>query len=154
MHEAACAESASSVCPETCDTCDGADEVEMVAPVAAYEYTLPTAACDDSKFGKFWAGELNEEKTCMWLSREPEWQTTLCLETSYSFALFVCPETCGACSDLCEDFDDDLFFVGDEEHDCSWLANSPVLHADLCEREDIRNACQESCNLCDSPKRS
>jgi hypothetical protein len=131
---------AAFVCPETCDKCDGKGQ----------EFRSPSLSrCDDSQFETFFVSSISQSQRCTWLAARPEFKATLCLSGDPSNARLICPETCGACQDACVD-SSSKFTVEGDLRDCLWLSIRPHLHGELCSRSDIRIACQETCNECDT----
>lgn len=135
-----------SICPESCDTCDGNS---TLAPTPAPEPVLSTGRCDDSKLDTFLVPDLEQYQRCVWLKARPEYQETLCHVDHISQTAVVCPETCGICIDDCVDTKV-RFNIGSASRDCQWLELRPTLHADLCLRPDVNDACPETCDSCDA----
>ena len=142
------------ICPETCNFCDGASN-PTVSPVSPYPSSVPRATpstspsailCDDTD-GDFFSPTTGKREPCIWLEARLELVPELC--TTGSDASLVCPETCGVCSDDCEDTDGE-FVVGDATRDCDWLKIRPGFIETLCiEGSDAYTACPETCDACD-----
>lgn len=135
-----------SICPETCDTCDGDG---TLAPSATPPPAPLSRYCDDSMEETFFVAALDQFQRCVWLAAREDYQAELCVEGHSSNARSVCPETCGVCTDDCDDTDE-KYLVGTANRDCLWLTLRPNLHEELCAREDVQEACPETCNVCDA----
>jgi len=155
-------------CPETCNACDGI-EFPSLAPskypslrptfkdetytpsvypsISLSPTTSPTLQfCDDTD-GNFFEPQSNKNQPCIWLMARPELIQTLCVENSEVSR--VCPETCGACRDSCEDTND-FFFINDVKRDCEWLRVRPNFFPLVCiPGGAAHDVCPETCNVCD-----
>jgi hypothetical protein len=66
----------------------------------------------------------------------------------------VCAETCGKCTDDCEDTPGVDFFVSAAlgRQNCTWLSVRPAVQEKLCRYgQEAFDLCGESCNRCDFP---
>jgi hypothetical protein len=108
-----------------------------------------SAYCEDSHNLTFsWQGR---ERTCTWLLGSPVRREHLCAATQNHQARVVCPETCGVCTDFCEDSQGD-FYVNHKQlkKNCAWLSVRSKWQSRLCHRDDVKSLCKESCNTCDA----
>jgi hypothetical protein len=141
------------VCPETCNVCDlptGTTLTPTSAPIAADNG--PAVFCDDDKLKTFFVEDINEFQRCVWLAARPTYIATLCAEGNESDARETCPETCGVCTDDCDDTDS-KFNVGGDVRDCLWLSLRPTMQRTLCKFQNVRLACPETCDVCDAAER-
>ena len=84
---------------------------------------------------------------CVWLASRPEYVDELCQPDKDAYK--YCPETCGVCTDDCED-GTSKFPLDGETRDCEWLALRPELKFDHCVLgEPAYNICGETCDVCD-----
>jgi trypsin len=128
-------------CSETCENCPTEDDPQ----------TLPlpkTDLCDDSQRERFWVNDALQDQPCVWLRARPKWTQVLCANPD-SAAAQLCPETCGTCTDTCED-SKDKFTANGGQYDCLWLSLRPSVQDKLCIQDTkVRNICRETCNNCD-----
>lgn len=122
-----------------------------LAPTLAPLTVAPTASvyCEDSHNLTFsWQGK---ERTCTWLLGSPVRRKQLCAATRNHQARVACPETCGVCTDFCEDSQGD-FYVNHKQlkKNCAWLSVRSKWQSRLCHRDDVKSLCKESCNTCDA----
>jgi hypothetical protein len=147
-------------CPETCDVCDRFSPnptatPTMISPTAspttkAPAGPTPTIGCDDSATARFFVAETNKAEPCVWLASRPDFQATYCAEGHPSGARVICEETCGACSDNCED-NSLQFLINGVLRDCTWLGLRPNVMEMLCHTGTSADfICPETCNVCDS----
>ena len=111
--------------------------------------TPTTDTCDDTVNGTFIVENLGR-RTCEWLIGSPAWRRRLCVNGTEAWD--VCPETCGQCSDECNDTPNVTFKVNNKQgyKDCFWLSRRPKWKIRLCkEGRDEYDLCKESCNTCD-----
>jgi Gametolysin peptidase M11 len=104
--------------------------------------------CDDDLTKTFRAAS-GIQQNCTWLRKG---DTKNCVKGQEAYD--VCAETCGKCTDDCEDTAGVDFFVGDGfgRKNCTWLARSPAMQEKLCRHGHAAfEHCQESCNRCDFP---
>lgn len=133
-----------SICPETCNECDTNTPAPSTTPTAT---PLPSFLLCDDTAGKFFAPTSGKEEPCVWLQDRPELIPSLCILDSE--ASRVCPETCGVCSDKCNDTTGD-FLVGADSRDCDWLRLRPGFIKILCVPGSMASqTCPETCNICD-----
>lgn len=132
-------------CRDTCDTCNK----EEAPPTKAPSKAMQPLTCDDSKNQTFFIDESRGSKPCSWLARAPAWQRRLCVPGHEAFDL--CPETCGKCSDTCEDTTGTTFHVNriSPRRDCAWLSVRPKWQAHLCKPgKEAFDLCPETCDTC------
>jgi hypothetical protein len=104
-------------------------------------------ACDDSRLGKF-PTLSNGDQRCIWLVSRADERLIYCRpnETAYH----LCEETCGKCTDDCEDTIE-RFDYEEISRDCLWLTLRPHVQDVVCvpghRAHDI--VCPETCNSCD-----
>ena len=83
------------------------------------------------------------------MAARPEEQPTLCDPSHPSAAYDICEETCGKCTDNCEDEPTGRFFVNGVGRNCEWLMIRPQFWGELCVPEnDAWDVCMETCNNC------
>jgi hypothetical protein len=129
------------------------------APITAAPVKIPTSypsselTCDDNNVAKF---VVNDDETsvfsegCLWLAARPEWQEKLCVKTHAAYTL--CEETCGSCTDNCEDNIAGIFEHHGIDRPCSWLSIRAHVHTEVCvPGHAAMNVCKETCNVCDGP---
>jgi hypothetical protein len=133
------------VCPETCDKCDGKAPI-VVSPT-------PAPYCDDDPKGNFFAPTTGKREPCIWLQDRPFLIPQLCAKGSE--ARTVCRETCGSCSDMCEDTAG-FFSLQGVFRDCEWLRIRPRVQRVVCiPGVDVYEfVCPETCGTCDGERRS
>mmetsp|Transcript_10951 Transcript_10951/g.18152 ORF Transcript_10951/g.18152 Transcript_10951/m.18152 type:complete len:732 (-) Transcript_10951:95-2290(-) len=107
-------------------------------------------ACDDNMFESFYVGETLGEQNCQWLQESRWYQTLLCVPGLPAHN--VCAETCGKCSDDCEDDDRAIFSYNQTFTTCSLLRQAdPSTWETICnEEEGAVDHCLETCNSCPS----
>ena len=150
-------------CRETCGNCNPfPTAVPSSTPSGTYGPTItasPTAknpydSCDDDRFGTFYANETDKEEPCRWLWNRPDMILVYCNSSHPDGAFDLCEETCGKCSDTCEDDNDIRFKVPDKNgtKDCAYIAVRNNLIDELCvEGEVAYEACRETCDSCLPP---
>jgi hypothetical protein len=109
--------------------------------------------CDDNRFGTFFVSETNQGEPCRWLWSRPEMKLIYCSASHPSGAYNVCEETCGKCSDTCED-DNTISFTaaGKPGKNCAYIAVRNNLIDTMCiEGADAYVLCRETCNSCLPP---
>lgn len=151
LHERVCNSVASTACPETCNKCrPPISEVQLLPGLETCAFSInPKDPCDDNKVCTFFVSEEHgKREKCEWLRDRPNLQPSLCAPGQQ--ARHVCPETCGVCTDAC---DDDLLAtftaMDGSTRDCHWLSLRPHLMGDLCyEGNEVAQLCPESCDLC------
>ena len=140
------------LCGETCHSCDGAvTNTPTPNPAAddAPAALLADGVCDDDAYSYFFVESLEEYQRCIWLASRPEEQQTLCRPEDPSGAFHMCSETCGKCTDTCNDTSI-RFMVGNASRDCLWLSLRPAMQELLCvPGSDAWFACGETCGGCD-----
>lgn len=122
-----------------------------VAPSSSPSYILPDRGqiCDDDPTGMFYKSDGEALKTCHWLKSRSNAVKLFYCDDSGSEASILCPETCGACTDDCEDNAEAVFQVNGEDYTCDWLAGMPPLWEFLCiPGESAFEQCKETCNSC------
>lgn len=157
------------VCPETCNnpTCDGlanpTTPVPTPAPVPVLIITTPPPTpsptpppvsgnfCDDDRFGTFFVPSAGKSERCVWLAARPVEQAELC--RAGQPARSVCRETCGACTDTCEDTNG-RFTLNNVRRDCLWLSlRNNVIDQVCTPGSEASIMCPETCNACDASTR-
>jgi hypothetical protein len=103
--------------------------------------------CDDDREGRFFVASIGQIQQCVWLAARPEHQEVLCVSSHEAYS--ICPETCGVCSDQCDDTNH-KFDVNGYLRDCEWLSLRNDVQNELCvPSHDAYFACPETCNTCD-----
>ena len=119
---------------------------ESSGPSAKPSWIAPDrgAACDDSTEPIFM---INKYESCSWLAAQPAVAITSFCRIAH--ILLNCRETCGHCSDDCED-NDANFIVDDEVVTCAWVQQqTPQNQEVLCQpRQPAYQHCGETCNSC------
>lgn len=128
-------------CQETCGSCNA-----KVAEMSSSD------TCEDSR-KIFYVNEHLGNRRCFWvnrfLERNPKWKDRVCAPDQEAYSR--CPETCGKCSDACEDQPDATFYVNRRQgwQNCEWLAKRPIWQAMLCiEGHNAYKYCNELCDTC------
>eukprot|EP00545_Synedropsis_sp_CCMP1620_P006968 CAMPEP_0119009876 /NCGR_PEP_ID=MMETSP1176-20130426/4652_1 /TAXON_ID=265551 /ORGANISM="Synedropsis recta cf, Strain CCMP1620" /LENGTH=696 /DNA_ID=CAMNT_0006962457 /DNA_START=103 /DNA_END=2193 /DNA_ORIENTATION=+ len=105
--------------------------------------------CDDNNRAQFVVNETSGYSNgCLWLAARPEWQEQLCVETHAAYTL--CEETCGSCTDNCEDTEGGTFEHRGVNRPCSWLSLRSNVQQEVCVPGHMAmEVCQETCNVCD-----
>ena len=149
-------------------TCDATPTVvffpSVVVAPSFYNPTMPVVApadapasaptltveCDDDKFAKFFVEATGKEEPCVWLAARMDTFSSLCDEGDSTGARSICPETCGACNDDCEDTDGYFNYNG-VERPCLWLSlrNWIITEPGVCDGE-AGTVCPETCDTCDT----
>jgi hypothetical protein len=110
------------------------------------QLTDGAGVCDDDKDASFFVEGTGKNQTCVWLEPRPDYIHSLC---EASEIRGHCPETCGVCSDQCED-SGSKFNIGDAIRDCVWLSLRPHMQEELCQPGMAPyELCGETCNVCD-----
>lgn len=103
--------------------------------------------CEDDMDGRFYVGEDIGNQTCKWLQETPGVQPFLCIDGLDAWD--VCPETCGKCSDACEDDDAATFGYNGTVVNCEWIRDQdPSEWESMCEWQGPYSSCFETCNSC------
>jgi hypothetical protein len=108
-----------------------------------------TAGCDDDMKAVFFVG--GNKRDCGWLARNwATWSATVCVAGAH-VAYDICEETCGKCSDNCEDTSGKTFAINKYQtyRDCKWLSTRVWWQERLCANSAISVLCGESCGICD-----
>mmetsp|Transcript_3643 Transcript_3643/g.5340 ORF Transcript_3643/g.5340 Transcript_3643/m.5340 type:complete len:354 (+) Transcript_3643:429-1490(+) len=155
-------------CPETCDKCDSQvrtagpppsslPQSSNPIPITPIPTTHPTSdppvptegiRCDDDRTTKFWVPSLEKYEPCVWLSARPEEKIILCQPGQEAYR--ICPETCGVCSDSCEDTDG-RFDLNEVSRDCLWLSLRNSVINEVCQPgNEAYSVCPETCDACDT----
>jgi hypothetical protein len=126
------------------------------SPVAAPASPAPVLAmavgvdeCEDDLTYLFSVDE-SRTRGCFWLSKRPSQQKTLCTGDIKA----KCAETCGACSDNCDDDPDAKieFEVPDGKtntNTCEWLKKHIVVWPLNCKAgSEAYEKCKDTCNSC------
>jgi hypothetical protein len=100
-----------------------------------------------------------ESKTppCVWLAACPEMQAILCDPQDPLHAYHICKETCGKCTDNCQDDPVAYFEYVNKEtgvvtlHNCLWLSLQNWVQDEVCNDSSSQagTVCPETCNKCD-----
>eukprot|EP00543_Licmophora_paradoxa_P005864 CAMPEP_0202451146 /NCGR_PEP_ID=MMETSP1360-20130828/9642_1 /ASSEMBLY_ACC=CAM_ASM_000848 /TAXON_ID=515479 /ORGANISM="Licmophora paradoxa, Strain CCMP2313" /LENGTH=827 /DNA_ID=CAMNT_0049069645 /DNA_START=188 /DNA_END=2671 /DNA_ORIENTATION=+ len=120
-------------------------------PSAAPSYTLPDRGqiCDDDPTGTFLLSDGTTLETCYWLNNQGSSIRSSYCNNAASEASTLCPETCGTCTDDCEDEANATFLLNGQDRTCSWLAGQPILWQFICiPGETAFEICKETCNSC------
>lgn len=110
--------------------------------------------CDDDSDASFKVNEQLGRRDCYWLARHinVDWvRTTVCDDPNHD-GYRLCPETCGACVDECNDRDNAKFWVSNKVgwKPCAWLATKKHWKERLCvPGHDAFRLCPETCDRCD-----
>lgn len=127
-------------CQDTCDSCN------------AQVQEKSDDGCEDSR-EMFYVNQHLGNIRCFWirrfLERSPHWTDRIC--ASGQPAHDHCPETCGTCTDTCEDQTGVSFYVNRRQgfQDCAWLASRPLWQAKLCKKgHKAYRYCNEICDTC------
>lgn len=111
-----------------------------------------SSSCDDSLFDTFYVASLRQDQRCVWLRARPEYISKLCVEGHTSRARQICPETCGACTDSCED-SETKFNIDGKRRDCLWLSLRVAEQFKNCKPEHAAwFHCRETCENCSDRK--
>lgn len=165
-------------CAETCNNprCDGTaeeagNEADLMAappvqnpvppslaPGAALSSPAPTKSssnglfCDDDREATFLVSSISgKRERCVWLAARQDEKKRLCVDGKE--AMTVCPETCGACMDQCEDTPGGKFMLNNVQRDCLWLSLRNHMIDKVCvEGHEAFTTCSETCNSCDTLK--
>jgi hypothetical protein len=134
--DAICSEKTGAInhCRETCNSC----------PTAADTHE----SCDDSQIRTFPVNGVGNRR-CAWLSQPAQetYRDAYCVPENPIF--HICAETCGKCFDECKDDLSVSFLYTGQDRDCQWLSSKPLQWQAACgTRQDIREACPESCENC------
>lgn len=176
-----------SVCPETCDSCDRAGTTRPPTPVPTSSpqpspspsrlpshgptthnpTTLtPTTSspshtpirCDDDFDFQFVRESDGRRQYCYYLVSRPEERAIYCDPDHSSGVYDACEETCGKCTDDCEDTNGYFTYVhpksGDTTlRDCVWLGLRRSVQAEVCKEgyTAYDTTCPELCGQCDVP---
>ena len=134
--------SAYSICKETCNSCkDGAGGS---LPIAAHEL------CDDSRDALIFIDDVNGMQSCAWLKNRQDFRDVLCVPNHSSGAYTTCKETCGKCTDTCEDTGGTFVDDNNEQRNCQWLSLQKDNIPSLCvPRNPAFRICPETCGACD-----
>lgn len=129
-------------CQETCNSCNSQDLDE----------TTTSDTCEDSPKFMFVNDRMGYRRCWelrRFFERWPMWKEKMCVPGQAVYD--HCPETCGKCTDTCEDQANKDFYVNRffGRRDCAWLASRPFAQAQLCrEGHDAYEYCNETCNTC------
>jgi hypothetical protein len=127
----------------------------VAAPTPSAPVPLLTSAgggdkeCEDDRDYTFSVDEIGT-RGCFWLSKRPAQQSSLCTGDVKA----KCAETCGACSDDCEDDPDAMIefeVVGGKTNTntCEWLKDHIVVWPLNCMAgSEAYEKCKDTCNNC------
>eukprot|EP00548_Thalassiothrix_antarctica_P007308 CAMPEP_0194136872 /NCGR_PEP_ID=MMETSP0152-20130528/6827_1 /TAXON_ID=1049557 /ORGANISM="Thalassiothrix antarctica, Strain L6-D1" /LENGTH=843 /DNA_ID=CAMNT_0038833675 /DNA_START=242 /DNA_END=2770 /DNA_ORIENTATION=- len=121
--------------------------------------TMPSPTprlCDDSLFTLFTLLNNEGHQRCVWLASREEQQEIYCKPGMDAYD--ICEETCGKCTDTCEDTNGVFPTIKLVDHvnvtinrNCLWLSLRPAIIEEVCKAGftayDI--TCPETCNACD-----
>jgi hypothetical protein len=108
--------------------------------------------CDDERYTQFYVPDVGQWQRCVWLParRSRGYVDTLCSPNDPSGAYDICAETCGKCTDSCNDNSDAKFDLEWFIRDCKWLSFRLKWQDRLCYPGSTAfNLCPETCNACD-----
>lgn len=122
------------------------------APGAELSSPAPTKSnsneffCDDDREATFLvSSNSGKRERCVWLAARQDEQKRLCVDGKEAMA--VCPETCGACVDQCEDTPGGKFMLNNVQRDCLWLSLRNHMIGKVCvEGHEAFTTCSETCN--------
>jgi len=128
-------------CQETCDSCNLQSEEPS------------DDGCEDSN-KMFYVNQHLPNIRCFWLNRfmerSPLWRDRICAPGQPAYD--HCPETCGKCTDTCEDAPNNRLFwinIRNGYQNCEWLSTRPLWRAKACRKNhSAYYACKEICNSC------
>ena len=136
-------------CLETCNNCPITESPIVFKKPSVVNNSRRKNFCDDDNFGTMYINSHIGEKKCSWLAHHSDWQTVLCAKNHASGARDLCAETCGKCSDLCEDSSTEFIDDNGFRRDCDWLSRKPKMQEKYCMTSHAAyDACHESCNSC------
>jgi hypothetical protein len=153
-------------CQETCNACAGGTPLTLKPtspPVVRDNGVTPSpliptlspqlrSSCDDSFFDTFYVEDIKQDQYCIWLRARPEYVAKLCVAGHASRARQVCPETCGVCTDSCED-SETKFDIGGKRRDCLWLSLRISEQVKNCNaKHEAWFHCRETCENCGDSK--
>jgi len=103
--------------------------------------------CDDSSTLKFPTDDAGDQ-LCVWLAARPTEQQKYCKQGHIAYG--ICEETCGKCSDSCEDTLGYFYYKGIQRN-CLWLSLRRNIIDEVCFEgfEVYDTVCPETCNKCD-----
>ena len=128
-------------CKITCNSCNA--KKTKTEP----DNQVPLTCEDSTKL--FFLNEKIGGRPCSWLARNPGWQSQLCVPDEDAY--HTCPETCGKCTDDCEDTHGKSFYVNRKRgyQDCAWLSEHREWLPVLCyPGHRAYHYCMESCDSC------
>ena len=99
----------------------------------------------------FYVDRAVANQNCAWLreGRRKNYRNILCQPNHSSGAYYFCEETCGKCSDTCEDTAN-TFLIDGQAQDCKWLNRRPDKMKEFCyPKYPAFDACPETCGGCD-----
>ena len=136
-------------CPETCNNCPVPKNPVALRNPSVVNNSKVKKFCDDDNFATIYINSHIGEKRCSWLAHHSDWQTVLCAENHASGARHLCAETCGKCSDVCEDSSTEFIDENGFRRDCDWLSRKPKMQEKYCTANHAAyDACHETCNTC------
>lgn len=124
--------------------------VASVTPTAAPTPIASSDPCDDEKLVTFFINATIGNVRCRWLQTRPGEQPIYCKPDHPSNAYNICEETCGKCSDACEDSPGTFVANNGVSRSCYWLADDPVNRQPLyCKPGTTAyTLCEETCDNC------
>ena len=138
-----------TACPETCENCP----TVLSQTLAPTPDPIISDPCDDSITTTIFIDSIIGSVPCRWLATRPSQQPRFCAPADVSNAFNVCAETCGKCTDNCEDATEGTFTdKRGIERPCSWLADdSNNRRPFYCFPDDeAYTLCKETCGNCAS----
>jgi hypothetical protein len=143
-----------SVAPSPAPVKDSSGLFPLYDKESTHFQNIDALACEDSLDVKFYMNSTLGRQRCSWLRQNlsrPHNETTTVKDafcTKSHDAFHFCEETCGACTDSCDDDAGAVFMLAGAETTCYWLSGRPFLWTLACKHEEIALACQESCESC------
>ena len=123
---------------------------EVTAPTVAPTPIPTTDPCDDEKKVTIFINSTIGNVPCRWLQTRPDEQPIYCKPGQLSNAYNICEETCGKCTDTCEDSPGTFVANNGVSRSCYWLADDPVNRQPLyCKPGTTAwTLCKETCDNC------
>lgn len=124
---------------------------EVSAPTVAPTPIPSSDPCDDEKLVTIFINSTIGNVRCRWLQTRPDEQPIYCKPGQASNAYNICEETCGKCTDTCDDSSVGTFIaINGISRPCSWLADDPVNRQPVyCKPGTTAwTLCKETCDNC------
>jgi hypothetical protein len=111
-------------------------------------------ACEDSLDITFYMNDTLGHQRCSWLRRNLNGmhdanrsnKEAFCVESENAF--YFCEETCGKCTDDCNDNSTATFQLAGSYTNCEWLSGKPFLWTLACKHRDVWEVCRDTCDCC------